>query len=124
MQAIFLKFRKQILGGLVVLVLLFGARWYIHDVRDTAYNQGFEVANTAWKQKGQEYVGIINDQYRKNVDLNNQLKAEQSRKDEALRKLTDTLAKERLEYSKSPESKTQCLDPKFVNMYNTSLGDK
>lgn len=118
-----LTFRKQIIGATILVVLFFGGKWYIHSVESSAYDQGFSVANEAWIKKGKEYVGMIDAGYRTNVDLQYKLQAASAEREKAKQDLQDTVEKGRQDYDKMPESKTQCLDPKFINVYNGSLGE-
>lgn len=120
---IFLTFRKQLIVATIVILLFFSGKWYVDTIKTESYNQGFSVANEAWMTKGKEYVGIINDKYRENTELQNKLMLESEAKDKAKQDLQNLVDKGTDEYSKAPAAK-DVLDDQFINLYNQSLGTK
>lgn len=118
-----LKYKKYLIGIGIAILLLFSFNWYVGTKEKAAYDRGFQSANVQWEKKGKEYVGMIDDAYARNKALNYTLTLLSEGKliDEQKRK--DSVVKQQLEYSKTPEAKVKGLDDKFIKLYNDSLGD-
>lgn len=118
-----LKYKKYLIGIGIVIILLLSFNWYVGTKEAAAYDRGFQSANVQWEKKGKEYVGMIDDAYSRNKALNYTLTLLSEGKLIEEQRRKDSVVKQQMEYSKTPEAKVKGLDDKFIKLYNDSLGD-
>lgn len=124
MLELLFKFKKYIIGALLAVALFVGHTIYVSHKERVAYNKGFAEANTAWMNKGREYVDMLNEQLSVNRDLNNQVN-----KTLVEKKVAEDLLKKKInsgviEYNKTDKATQNNIDDRFVELYNESLGGK
>ena len=117
------KYKKYLIGIAVAVVIAITFNWYVGTKESAAYGRGFQSANVQWEKKGKEYVAMIDDAYAKNSSMNYTLKLLTEGKIIEEQKKRDSVVKQQIEYSQSPESKVKGLDDKFIKLYNDSLGE-
>lgn len=118
-----IKYKKYIIGLVIVIVLLLSFNWYVARKESAAYDRGFESANVQWIKKGKEYVAIIDNSKNQNAALNEKLEALSEQKRVLEERLSQDVAHDQIEYNKSPAARNKGLDDNFIDLYNKSLGD-
>lgn len=118
-----IKYRKYLLGAAITLLIIFSANTYINHVEKSAHNRGYNEANSAWMVKGRQYVDMLDKAHAENVSLNEQLKDKgtvEAKKDSQLKE--DTAAAQ-IDLVRDPASSKKTISPKFIDLYNLSLGE-
>lgn len=118
-----IPYKKYIVGAILAFLIVFSAKLYINSVDEAAHARGYNEANSAWMVKGRQYVDMLDKAHAENVILNEQLKdkgTEEAKKDSQLKEDT-TVAQ--LDLVRDPASSKKTISPKFIDLYNLSLGE-
>lgn len=117
------EYKKYLIVMAIATLLLFSFNWYVAKKESSAYDRGFQSANVQWERKGQEYVDLIDAGLEKNKRLNDKLAVLSEEKRKLEEDKTNTVKSQQIEYKTSQDALKKCLDDKFVDLYNNSLGD-
>lgn len=114
---------QYVVGAILAGLLFLGYQTHISRIEKESFGKGFQEANGAWMVKGKQYVDMIEAGRAENGVLNGKLYvlSEEKRKLEAQK--GDKVIEKQIEYVRSPDASKKGLDDKFVEIYNTSLGD-
>ncbi|QYC52507.1 hypothetical protein [Salmonella phage SSBI34] len=118
-----MKYKKYLTGMAIAIALFFVFSAYISSVEKKAFDSGFQKANTAWMEKGRQYVDLLDKKYDENKRLNYQLEKATRKDSKVDQDRRSKTAAAQVDFARDPSSSGKTISDKFIDLYNVSLGD-